>query len=138
MLDYNKAFDLVDFRNQAIKLTALDLTYSILCWVIDFLKNRKQRIKLGQDCKSKWGDIPAGVPQGTKLGPLLFILMIDDIDTSNTEIRKYVDDTTTPESIVKNQESRIQDPVNELVIKSRENKIQLNERKSKEMRISFA
>ena len=138
LFDYKKAFDLIDHQILVSKLTALDLSYPILCWIIDFLKNRKQRVKLGQDCKSEWGDIPAGVPQGTKLGPWLFIVMIDDIDVTNAELWKYVDDTTISESIVKSQASRIQESVNEIVMKSSENKLQLNERKCKEMRISFA
>ena len=43
---------------------------------------------------SEWRNVPTGVPQGTKLGPWLFILTIDDINTNNTELWKYVDDTT--------------------------------------------
>ena len=54
--------------------------------ITDFLKNRRQRVKLEQDCKSEWKDIPAGVPQGAKLGTWLFISMIDNFDTSNTEL----------------------------------------------------
>ena len=68
---------------------ALDISHGILSWIIDLLKDRKERVKLEQDCKSEWGDIPAGVPQDTKFGPWLFILMIDDINTSDTEIWKY-------------------------------------------------
>ena len=138
LFDYKKAFDLIDHRTLAYKLMSLDLPHSILCWIMGFLKYRKQRIKLGEDCKSEWGDIPAGVPQGTKLGPWLFILMIDDFDVTNTEIWKYVDDTTIAEPVAKNQASRIQDSVNKLVTKSNENRLQLNDRKCKEMRISFA
>ena len=119
-------------------MIALDIPHGILCWIIDFLKDRKQRVKLDQDCKSEWGNVPSGVPQGTKLGPWLFILMIDDINTSDTEIWKYVDDTTIAEPVAKNQASMIQDSVNELVALSDENKFQLNESKCKEMRISFA
>ena len=138
LFDYKKAFDLIDHRILASKLTTLNLLHSMLSWILDYLKNRKQRVKLGQDCKSEWGDIPAGVPQGTKLGPWLFVLMVDDIDVTNTELWKYVDDTTIAENVAKNQASRIQDDVNELVTKLGENKFQLNEKKCKEMRISFA
>lgn len=138
LFDYRKAFDLIDHTILAGKLMALDIPQGILCWIIDFLKNRRQRVKLQQDCKSEWGDIPAGVPQGTKLGPWLFILMIDDIDTSNSEIWKFVDDTTIAEHVAKNRVSTIQHSVNQLVVKSDENKFQLNEPKCKEMRISFA
>ena len=82
--------------------------------------------------------MPAEVPQGTKLGPWLFILMIDDIDTSNPDLWKYVDDTTMAENVVKTKASTIQNDVDELVEKSKENKFQLNVAKCKELRIAFA
>ena len=78
------------------------------------------------------------MPQGTKLGPWLFILMIDDMNTSNTELWKYVDDTTIAECVDKKEDSRIQSDVKELIAKSNQNKFQLNESKCKELRISFA
>ena len=78
------------------------------------------------------------VPQGTKLGPWLFILMIDDINTSNTELWKYVDDTTIAECVDKKEDSRIQSDVEELIAKPNQNKFQLNESKCKELRMSFA
>ena len=118
-------------------MIALDIPHGILCWIIDFLKDRKQRVKLDQDCKSEWGNVPPGIPQGTKLSPWLFILTID-INTSDTEIWKYVDDTSIAEPVAKNQASMIQDSVNELVAMSDENKFELNESKCKEIRISFA
>ena len=68
----------------------------------------------------------------------MFILLIDDINTSDTAIWKYVDDTIIAEPVDKNQASTIQDSVKDLVAKSDENKFQLNESKCKEMRISFA
>ena len=62
------------------------------------------------------------MPQGTKLGPWLFILMIDDINTSNTELWKYVDDTTIAECVDKKEDSRIQSDVEEPIAKSNQNK----------------
>ena len=69
LFDYRKAFDLIDHSILAKKLKTLDLPHRIVCWIIDFLKSRKQRVKLACDCKSEWREIPAGVPQDTKLGP---------------------------------------------------------------------
>ena len=100
LFDYRKAFDLIDHTLLVRKLLTLDISYGITCWVIDFLKNRQQRVKLERKCMSEWRNMPAGVPQGTKLGPWLFILMIDDIDTSNPDLWKYVDDTTMAENVV--------------------------------------
>ena len=64
--------------------------------------------------------------------------MIDDINTSNTELWKYVDDTTIAECVDKKEDSRIQCNVEELIAKSNQNKFQLNESKCKELRILFA
>ena len=86
LFDYLKAFDLIDHALLARKLLALDMPVGVSFWIIDFLTDRTQRVKLGEDCLSEWRNVPAGVPQGTKLGPWLFILMIDDINTSITEL----------------------------------------------------
>ena len=79
LFDYLKAFDLIDHALLARKLLALDMPVGVSFWIIDFLTDRTQRVKLGEDCLSEWRNLPAGVPQGTKLVPWLFILMINDI-----------------------------------------------------------
>lgn len=86
LFDYRNAFDLIDYELLAGKLLALDMPVGVSFWIIDFLTDRTQRVKLGEDCLSECRNVPAGVPQGTKLGPWLFILMIDDINTSNTDL----------------------------------------------------
>ena len=138
LFNYWKAFNLIDHTLLVRKLLALDMPVDVSFWIIDFLTDRTQRVKLGEDCSSEWRNVPTGVPQGTKLGPWLFILMIDDINTSNTELWKYVDDTTIAECVDKKEDSHIQSDVEELITKSNENKFQLNESKCKELWISFA
>ena len=103
-----------------------------------FLMDRKQRVKLSCDCFSEWEAVPAGVPQGTKLGPWLFLIMINDLSVADTTLWKYVDDTTLVESVSKNETSYMQLCVDELVRQSEADGFQLNESKCKELRISFS
>ena len=120
------------------KLLALDMPIGVSLWIIDFLIDHRQRVKLEEDCLSEWGNVPAGVPQGTKLGSWQFILMIDDINTSNMELWKYVDNTTIAECVDRKEVSHIQSGVQDLIAKSNQNKFQLNESKCKELLILLA
>ena len=65
LLDFRKAFDLIDHQLLMVKLHSLDVPPSVINWVRDFLTNRQQRVKLANYCYSEWSLVPAGVPQGT-------------------------------------------------------------------------
>ena len=138
LFDYKKAFDLIDHRLLLNKLATYDIPQWVLEWITDFLTHRKQRVKLSQGCYSEWDLVPAGVPQGTKLGPWLFVIMVNDLDIPNSEIWRYVDDTSMAESISKGCSSTIQNDVDELINQSVANKFQMNEGKCKELRIGFS
>ena len=135
LFDYRKAFNLIDHNILAKKVIQLPMPTFIKRWVIDFLINRQQRVKLARDCMSEWIDIPSCVPQGTKLGPWLFIRMINDLCPLH-ERWKYIDDTVL-EIIHRDTPSNIQDSVDRVQNWSVENKMQLNASKCKELVISF-
>ena len=99
--------------------------------------DRSQRIKFASDCFSEWGPVPTSVPQATKLGLWLFLLMINNLDT-NAQHWKYVDDTTVSEVVVKGREIHVQAIADSVIEWSHKNRVQLNADKCKELRISFA
>jgi hypothetical protein len=71
LLDFLKSFDRIDHNVLPRKLQLMAVHPVLINWIADFLSNRLQRTKIGQ-YYSAWKYIQAGVPQGTKLGPLLF------------------------------------------------------------------
>jgi hypothetical protein len=96
LLDLKKAFDLINHELLLRKLYFMGIRASSLTWLTSYLNNRNQRTKLNAKL-SDTKPISAGVPQGSILGPLLFILFINDVfqlSREDTEIYLYADDTT--------------------------------------------
>ena len=95
-------------------------------------------MKLAHDYYSDWGSVRAGVPQGTKLRPWLFLVMITDVHVNGVNLWKYVDYTSMAEAVLKGQPSRIQVAVDDLVGQAETYKFQLNKTKCKELQVSFS
>ena len=93
-LDISKTFDKVWHQGLFYNLKENGILCNLLGTLTDFLKDRKQRVVLnGQN--SSWANIEAGVPQGSILGPLLFLIYINDLpDNLSTNVKLFADDTS--------------------------------------------
>ena len=93
-LDIPKAFDKVWRKGLIYKLRQNGFSGNLMALLTDFLSNRKQGVVLnGQH--SSWADIKAGVPQGSILGPLLFLVYINNLtENLHSNLKLFADDTS--------------------------------------------
>ena len=116
-MDFQKAFDKVPHARLIKKLEKHGINGKLLKWIEEWLKNRKQRVVLkGQ--ASEWEEVLSEVPQGSVLGPLLFIIFINDIETGITStLSKFADDCKIKRTVKSDEDANaVQVDLNNLVM----------------------
>ena len=138
-LDFQNAFDKVPHQRLLIKLKSYGMGVNIVKWIQNWLTDRKQRISVERKT-SAWTAVHSGVPQVSVLGPLLFLIYIDDLeDGVASNILKFADDTNIFRRVQTRQECHIlQEDLNRLVLWSEKWQMLFNQSKCKCLHIGRA
>lgn len=126
--DFSKAFDRVDHKKLIAKLRSCDLPINLISWLESYLLNRKQFVNYGNS-ESREFNCTSGVPQGSHLGPTLFLLFINDImdGMDDVFISLYADDVKIAKAIKTPEDvATLQLAINKLRVWCDENDMHLN------------
>ena len=141
MIDFKKAFDLVDHKLLLNRLDIYRFSALSLSWFKSYLSNRIQQVVINNS-SSKIGDVVCGVPQGSILGPLLFLLFINDLPfslkKSPISVDLYADETTLYSTSIDKctLETNLQNALDSVYTWCLENGMPINTKKTKLMLIA--
>ena len=98
-LDFSKAFDKVPHKRLLYKIESHGISGNVAAWIGEWLCDHKQQVVLNGKF-SRLQDVLSGVPQGSVLGPILFLIFVNDIDTVvSSHIQKFADDCKVYRSV---------------------------------------
>lgn len=127
-IDFAKAFDKVDFGVTLKKLSELGIKGNVGRWIHCFLTKRTQTVLVNKG-RSKPSEVLSGVPQGSVLGPLLFLILLGDIDKGVTRsfLSSFADDTRVLSHILRTEDTdSFQQDLNTVYTWTEDNNMQLN------------
>ena len=136
-LDMSKAFDTVDHVLLLKKLYNMGIKGDLLSWIQSYLSNRRQRVFVNNSYSS-WSPVTSGVPQGSVLGPVLFLAFVNDIPSviKNCTIKLYADDIKLYLNITCDDDVlKLQQDLNAVSIWCDKNRLKLNVKKCVVLRI---
>ena len=116
VMDFSKAFDKVSHARLIYKLGWYGIRGSALAWIKEFLAGRTQKVVLDGE-ESPPSPVISGVPQGSVLGPILFLVFINDLpDSIKSTVRLFADDTIAYRVVASNEDcARLQKDLDEMV-----------------------
>ena len=137
-IDFSSAFNTIIPQQLINKLDRLGLNTSLCNWLLDFLTERPQAVRVGNNTSSTI-TLSTGAPQGCVLSPLLFTLLTHDCTPtfSTNHIIKFADDTTVVGLISNGDETNYRNEVSQLVMWCKDNNLLLNVSKTKEIVVDF-
>ena len=134
-LDFAKAFDKVDHKILLEKVRNHKISGKLGKWIEEFLKDRKFRV-VANGCMSDEEDVVSGVPQGTVLAAILFVIMISDIDENikSCIVRSFADDTRVNKKISSDEDkNRMQEDLESIYKWANDNLMKFNDKKFEQM-----